>query len=885
MNSFISLSFLFFLHYLLFSIHAAPYKASDMIFINCGTPGNFPSHDHDWLGDEQPSKYAPTENNPAASKPVKALPRLFKDPYLTARVSLSDFTYVFPLSSGPKFVRFHFNPTSYQGYNRSSALFSVTVGGFTLLNNFTGSMLSDSLNQKPLDETFFREFCINVDDNQKLEIQFSPSKSVPGSYALINGIEVVSMPTYLYYIPSPEQDKVPRFIGIGSSEIFPITTRSALETVHRLNVGGGSISPADDTGMYRKWFGDDKTYIVGASLGALPLNLSIAIKYSKSTPDYVAPDMVYKTGRSMGMSAKENVKYNLTWMLPVDLGFNYLIRLHFCEFESEVRERNDREFTIFINNMTADAYADVISWTGGNGIPVYKDFVVMMKSEGSKNKNERGYVLVALHPNDPFRTRHQDALLNGLEMFKISDGTDDLAGASSENIIVMESPRPPDSPTPLEKNRPVLAPAIGAGLGGGLAVIMVVVLCMVCYMRRKGGKMDGYYRLGSCCWGSIEKGTKSGRSTLPDRRCRYFTLAEMREATRNFDDNLIIGGGGFGRVYKGFIDGGETIVAIKRLDPKSRQGPKEFITEIETLSQLRHHNLVPLIGYCVDSDTHELMLVYEYMLNGTLCDHLYGKKGYSKLTWKQRLEICMGAARGLEYLHGGATHVIIHRDVKSANILLDSKWAVRVADFGLSKFGPTMDPDNPISTMIKGTRGYLDPEYMKSGRLTTKCDVYSFGVVLLEAISGRRPLEHALDDDKVSLAQWARDCKKRGALHLLIDPYLVDQIAQECLRNFVDLAISCVREKGIERPTMKDVVGKLEFVLQLQVEADAALQSMVFPDGPPSVEVSTGITPADSLGTGFTTTAFGASSTHGLTCQSIDSESMTSSDDDHEGGP
>ncbi|KAK6913361.1 Protein kinase domain [Dillenia turbinata] len=736
MNTLISLIFLFFLHRLSLSIHATPYTAADRIFINCGTSGISKSEDRDWLGDQQPSKYAPTENNHTASRPVNALPGPFKVPYLTARVSLSNFAYAFPLSPGPKFVRLHFNPTSYQGLNRSSALFSVTVGGFIFLNNFTGSMLSDSLDQKPLDEPFYREFCINVDNNQKLEIQFSPSKSVAGSYAFINGMEVVSMPTYLYYSPPQEQDKVPRFIGIGPTDLFRITTSSSLETVHRLNVGGGAIKPAEDTGMYRTWFGDDKTYIVGPSQGALPLNLSVTIKYTKSTPDYVAPDKVYRTGRSMGMSAEENVKYNLTWKLPVDMGFKYLIRLHFCEFESEVTERSDREFTIFINNLTADAYFDVISWSGGNGIPVYKDYVVMMESEWSEK--ERDYVLVALHPNDRSRTRHQDAILNGLEMFKISDGTD-LAGASSENIVVLDSPKPPDSFTPLGKKQPVFAPAIGAGLGGGMAVIMVIVVCMVCYMRRKSGKMHG-------------------------------------------------------------------------------------------------------------------------------------------------------AARGLEYLHGGATHMIIHRDVKSTNILLDSKWAARVADFGLSKFGPTMDQDNQISTIVKGTRGYLDPEYIKLGRLTTKCDVYSFGVVLLEVISGRRPVDHGLDDDRVSLARWAQDCKKRGALHQLIDPYLVDQIAQECLRNFVDLAISCLRENGIRRPTMKDVVGKLEFVLQLQVEADAALQSIVLSGGPPSVVVSTGITPADSghladsLGSGFTT-VFGTKSPNALTCRSIDSESTTSSDDDREGGP
>ncbi|XP_076885461.1 putative serine/threonine-protein kinase PBL28, partial [Bidens hawaiensis] len=263
---------------------------------------------------------------------------------------------------------------------------------------------------------------------------------------------------------------------------------------------------------------------------------------------------------------------------------------------------------------------------------------------------------------------------------------------------------------------------------------------------------DGILDIAISATGESEKSS----SMISSHPCRLFSLAELQSATKNFDDELVIGKGGFGKVYKGQIYGEETdhAVAIKRLDSMSDQGELEFRAEIDMLSTLRHCHLVSLIGYCHENK--EMILVYEYMPNGTLYHHLH--KEDTPLSWMTRLKIAIGAARGLDYLHTGVgtQNGVIHRDMKSSNILLDKNWAAMISDFGLSRISPTNQSISFVEASVKGTFGYLDPEYFYTRKLTRKTDVYAFGVVLFELVSGRLPVDERYGEDKCNLVRWAQ---------------------------------------------------------------------------------------------------------------------------------
>ncbi|KAJ4704210.1 Receptor-like protein kinase [Melia azedarach] len=789
---------------------AADYIPSEQILLNCGESSILNDTDgRSWTPDVG-SKFLLSKDS-TTSKAATQDPSVPTIPYMTARVFRSQFTYSFPVVSGRKFVRLYFYSNSYNGLNATNALFSVSTGSYTLLKNFSVAQTTEALNYAYV----IKEYSIPV-DGAILNITFTPM-NVSNAYAFVNGIEVMSMPDIYRSTDGT-------LMIVGQSSPLYIDNTTALENVYRLNVGGKDISPSEDTGLFRSWY-DDQPYIFGAALGvSVSTDENVTIKYPDNLPSYVAPVDVYSTARSMGPNPKINENSNLSWIFSVDSGFSYLVRLHFCEVFSIITKINQRTFNIYLFNQTAQIGADVLAWTNSNGVPTYQDYGVLVPGNGPQRDLQ-----LDLHPDVATKPQYYDAILNGIEIFKVSDANGNLAGPNPipapKQDVVDPSLALPSSSTGDSKKKA----AIGGGVGGGIALALAIGLCLVVATRhRKHGK-DPSSSDGPSGWlplslygnshsaGSAKTNTTgSYASSLPSNLCRHFSFAEIKAATNNFDEALLLGVGGFGKVYRGEIDGGTTKVAIKRGNPLSEQGVHEFQTEIEMLSKLRHRHLVSLIGYCEENC--EMILVYDYMAHGTLREHLY-KTQKPPLPWKQRLEICIGAARGLHYLHTGAKHTIIHRDVKTTNILLDEKWVAKVSDFGLSKTGPTLDHTH-VSTVVKGSFGYLDPEYFRRQQLTEKSDVYSFGVVLFEIICARPALNPTLPKEQVSLAEWAAHCLKKGILDQIVDPYLKGKIAPECFKKFAETAMKCVSDQGIERPSMGDVLWNLEFALQLQESAE-----------------------------------------------------------------
>ncbi|GAU41886.1 hypothetical protein TSUD_169970 [Trifolium subterraneum] len=611
------------------------------------------------------------------------------------------------------------------------------------------------------------------------------------------------MPSFLYYTNLNDSNYYLNLVNFNrDNQYYQVLEDKALEMVYRVNVGGNQVQPSDDTGMFRNWDTDYPLYLEQQYPESVSRGFGQDLNYLQNTiPNYTAPEDVYLTARTYGKYV--TVDYNVTWNFEVDSAFTYIVRLHFCEFDELIKNSDDRRFDIFIDDILAKKYADVINWgVDSRVVPVHKDYAVPMYSKEGNSQIERVNLSIKLQRLPAEYTKYRDVILNGIEIFKISDKNKNLAGLEPKSIN-LSHPNQVYSTQSSKKTKITLS--IVVAITVSVLVLAITVGIIVYWLRRRFHNATEHNR-------SKTKNDKGSPSLLP-HLCRYFTIAEIKEATNNFDDVSIIGVGGFGNVYKGFIDG-STPVAIKRLKSGSQQGANEFMNEIELLSQLRHIHLVSLVGYCND-DT-EMILVYEFMQHGTLCEYLYGSNN-QPLPWTQRLEILLGAARGLHYLHAEVKHKIIHRDVKSTNILLDEKWVAKVSDFGLSKVGPT-EMMTHVSTMVKGSLGYLDPEYYMFQRLTTKSDVYSFGVVLLEVLCARPPLVRDLDKKTASLVSWFQSCyNERVAIKQIVDPSIKDSLTDECIKYYCKLALSCLHDDGVERPTMSQVVGGLEFALEMVV--------------------------------------------------------------------
>ncbi|KAL8107953.1 hypothetical protein AgCh_024385 [Apium graveolens] len=291
---------------------------------------------------------------------------------------------------------------------------------------------------------------------------------------------------------------------------------------------------------------------------------------------------------------------------------------------------------------------------------------------------------------------------------------------------------------------------------------------------------------------------------------KKFSYKQLNTATNNFHPSNKIGRGGFGFVYKGVLKNG-TQVAVKALSAESKQGLREFLTEIDVISNVRHANLVKLIGCCVQGTNR--ILVYEYLENNSLDTVLLGSNKITiKLNWEKRSAICKGTASGLAYLHEELEPPIVHRDIKASNILLDKNFTPKIGDFGLAKLFP--DNITHISTKIRGTTGYLAPEYMLGGKLTKKADVFSFGVLILEIVSGRSSGKASWGGIQKLLLEWARQLYEEGQLLEMVDPDLEVFPESEVIR-YIKIALFCTQATASRRPTMSQVVDMLSRNIQL----------------------------------------------------------------------
>ncbi|KAF0903973.1 hypothetical protein E2562_030105 [Oryza meyeriana var. granulata] len=760
------------------------YTPADNYLVLCGTSGNATVDGRMFVGDAGlPASVltAPqsTEANTSASQVSGAgddAPAL----YQWARVFTAPATYTFAVKPGRHFVRLRFFPFLYQPYDLAAdAAFKVSVQGVVFVDGYT-----------PKNGTaVVREFSVNVAGGA-LAITFTPGGK---QVAFVNAIEVVSHPDEL--IADTAQMVSPRTQYAGLST-------QALETVQRINMGEPKVTPNNDT-LWRTWL-PDRSFQVESNFWAHTQVALSTIKYKSGyATSLTAPAAVYATATKLNSTAEtvSNAQFNLTWQFDAPAGSGYLIRFHFCDIVSQTTP--GLAFNVYVGERQVLQDFELAGDTFNLlAVPLYRDFVLSGKDAAT------GRIAVRIG-SSTLGNAMPGGFLNGLEIMRMVGST----GAGSSDSAT--------SPLGSKIKTGIIA---GSAVGGAtLAMALGFVAVRMLRRKKKPVKQPSntWTPFSASALGARSR-TSFGKSsinvvTLGQNGAGAgvgfrFPFAALQEATGGFEEEMVIGVGGFGKVYKGTLRDG-THVAVKRGNRLSQQGLNEFRTEIELLSQLRHRHLVSLIGYC--DERGEKILVYEYMARGTLRSHLYGSD-LPPLPWKQRLEACIGAARGLHYLHTGSAKAIIHRDVKSANILLDDGFMAKVADFGLSKTGPELDKTH-VSTAVKGSFGYLDPEYFRRQMLTEKSDVYSFGVVLLEVLCARAVIDPTLPREMVNLAEWATNRLRDGELDRIVDQKIAGTIRPDSLKKFADTAEKCLAEYGVERPSMGDVLWCLEYALQLQV--------------------------------------------------------------------
>ncbi|KAK4579280.1 hypothetical protein RGQ29_029094 [Quercus rubra] len=752
---------LFLLYFLSLLLFSSAYTLQNKYFINCGSKSNITVNGRNFVGDSNSGSLSFSVGPSSTVSVTNSSTNMSL--YQTARIFTNSSLYEFDIiDKGNYYVRIHFFPFVSGRTNLADALFDVSASDFYLLSNFA---LQNNSNSPVIEE-----FLLTI-NGSKFSIQFTPHKN---SFAFVSAVEVFLAP------PNFTTYGFPHVTPMGENGSYYGKASQVFHTIHRVNVGG----PQTNDTLWRNWIPDDE-YLLSAGSAKTCATYNGTLLYDNpGGTNYSAPDLVYKTCKKLNPT--DNMGSNsskITWQFGVSKRSRHMVRLHFCDIIS--KDPYVLKFNLYIySNFSQMIYP--YDETDKVADPFYCDFVV--------DSDDSGYMNISVGPREDSITK--TAYLNGVEIMEFIKASD-----------VVHIP----------VNRKKLIFVVVGTVCGVTFVFILVVLFFLKRMRAK--HVDG---VGSKPEVHLGKGSTNASLVRNLNLKLKMPLLEVQVATHNFDSKRLVGEGGFGKVYEGSLQNGMK-VAVKRSDSKHGQGLPEFKTEILVLSRIRHRHLVSLIGYCDEGS--EMILVFEFMEKGSLREHLYDSNENSSqrsakrptLTWKQRLEICIGAAKGLHYLHTCLHGGIIHRDVKSTNILLNEHYVAKVADFGLSRSGPD-DPEH-FSVGIKGSFGYVDPEYFRSFQFTDKSDVYSFGVVLLEVLCARPAIIDSPKMEEVNLAEWGMLWQKKGQLEKIMDPLLVGDINPDSLRKFGETAVGCLKENGAERPTMLDVLWDLEYALQLQKTA------------------------------------------------------------------
>ncbi|KAK1275536.1 putative LRR receptor-like serine/threonine-protein kinase [Acorus gramineus] len=526
-----------------------------------------------------------------------------------------------------------------------------------------------------------------------------------------------------------------------------------------INCGGDKVSVGDNTYLDDRDLGSSSRYYVSSE------NNWAFSSTGNFLDNEMVPDSYIESNTSI-LSMPDAKLYMQARISPISLTYyglclgngNYTVRLHFAE----IRITDGESFTS-LGRRIFDVYIQ--------GKLVMKDFNIKDKAQGSNKAIVQNYSSVPVENNTL-----------EIRLYWAGKGTTSLPhkvfyGPLISAISVEPEFKPPGG----EK-----AVKIVVGILSSMLFLIIMILGILWWKGFLGRKYQDLRDL--------------------DLLTASFTLRQMKAATKNFNAANKICEGGFGPVYKGLLPDG-TVIAVKMLSSKSRQGNREFFNEIGMISAMQHPNLVKLLGCCVEGI--QLLLVYEFMENNSLARALFGPTEYQlNLDWPTRKKICLGIARGLAYLHGESRLKIVHRDIKPTNVLLDKDLNPKISDFGLARLND--DENTHISTRIAGTVGYMAPEYATRGYLTDKADVYSFGVVILEVVSGKSNSNWRPTEDCFFLLDWAHVLLKRGQLKELIDPRLGMEFNEKEAIRMIKIVFLCTSASPVDRPSMSVVLSMLE---------------------------------------------------------------------------